>query len=247
MNTLTLVSEPAGELQKLLFVSNGFVSMSEGKESIEQIKILVLGQSNVGKTSLINRFATNRYNEERRATIGVDFMTKRIKINKDITINCTLWDTAGQEKFEHSIGSAFYRGADGIILVYDCTYKPSLSQLNSWKSEIQLRCDGEVPTIVIANKADLKSDEFDETLDIALEWCREFNFPHLEASAKDGDGVEAAVLAIAARALKAKAYRKSISNRYSNSITVRDSSGKRNRASLSMNDMYNPKEKEDCC
>jgi small GTP-binding protein len=96
-------------------------------------KILILGDSNVGKTSMMMRYTTNTFSTSYKATIGADFLTKTILLDdKKITLQC--WDTAGKERFQ-SLGTSFYRGTDGALFVYDVTNPSSLKHLTKWKNQ----------------------------------------------------------------------------------------------------------------
>mmetsp|Transcript_15296 Transcript_15296/g.19848 ORF Transcript_15296/g.19848 Transcript_15296/m.19848 type:complete len:113 (+) Transcript_15296:39-377(+) len=97
------------------------------------LKVIILGDSGVGKTSLMNQYVNQRYTEQYKATIGADFLTKEVTI-EDKLVTLQIWDTAGQERFQ-SLGVAFYRGADACILVYDITNAKSFDGLDTWREE----------------------------------------------------------------------------------------------------------------
>jgi Ras-related protein Rab-7A len=97
------------------------------------LKVIILGDSGVGKTSLMNQFVNRKFNSQYKATIGADFLTKEISLtNTQVTMQ--IWDTAGQERFQ-SLGVAFYRGADCCVLVYDTCNLKSFETLDSWRDE----------------------------------------------------------------------------------------------------------------
>nr|CAD2167635.1 unnamed protein product [Meloidogyne enterolobii] len=97
------------------------------------LKVILLGESGVGKTSIINRFVNKKFSNCYKATIGVDFMKKQMTVDGvDVTLH--IWDTAGFEKYQ-SLGSAYYRGADCCVLVYDLTSAPSFRAIESWRDE----------------------------------------------------------------------------------------------------------------
>jgi len=136
-------------------------------------------------------------------------MTKRIDIH-DIDVCLQVWDTAGQERFHQgSIGSSFYRGAHGAMLVYDVNNEKSIEQLSQWMTECLANVEDadSFPIVIIGNKVDLRED-IDEADRIdqshVLAWCKDHSYGHVETSAKDGMGVEAAMSAIAALALEAQ-------------------------------------------
>jgi len=115
-----------------------------------------IGDSGVGKTSLMNQYVNKRFSSQYKATIGADFLTKEVMID-DKLVTLQIWDTAGQERFQ-SLGVAFYRGADACILVYDITAEKSFEQLNSWRDEFLNNANPRDPDnfafIVVGNKVD---------------------------------------------------------------------------------------------
>ena len=123
-------------------------------------KIIIIGDSCVGKTSLARRFVNNSFIESYKSTIGIDFLSKVIKINNK-KINLQIWDTAGNERF-HAMSPSFYRGADGCIIVFDLTNMLSFKNLENWIDEFLLTTctqDPEsFPFIIIGNKSDLIND-----------------------------------------------------------------------------------------
>jgi len=96
------------------------------------LKIIILGESGVGKTAILNKYVNGKFIEEHKATIGADFLTKEILV-EDKLITLQIWDTAGQERFQ-SLGSAFYRGADACVLVYDILSEQSFAKIEEWRS-----------------------------------------------------------------------------------------------------------------
>jgi Ras-related protein Rab-7A len=127
---------------------------------------------------------------------------------QDSEVNVQVWDTAGQERFTAgSVGAAYFRNADGALLVYDVSNEKSFEQLEMWRDECMSRQDrGEYfPIVVIGNKTDIRDAmpecERPDQSDV-LGWCRQNSYGHIETSAKDGQGVEAAMMAIVALALE---------------------------------------------
>ena len=136
-------------------------------------KILLIGNSNVGKSSLFLRFVDEIWKENFVPTIGVDFKIKSIKIDNK-TIKLQIWDTAGQERFK-SILSSYYKGANGILLLYDITNVNSFKSLSNWLIDIEKNSSKNVKKILIGNKCDLnelrkipinKGKEFADTYDM---------------------------------------------------------------------------------
>ena len=125
-------------------------------------KIVLIGDSGVGKSNLLSRFTRNEFNLESKSTIGVEFATKSIQAEGK-TIKAQIWDTAGQERFQ-SLGVGFYRGADACLLVYDITDPHSLDNLDHWRKEFLEQVGGglaglgdastQFPFVVLGNKMD---------------------------------------------------------------------------------------------
>jgi Ras-related protein Rab-7A len=169
------------------------------------LKVIILGDSGVGKTSLMNQYVNKKFTNQYKATIGADFLTKEVQMDgKSVTMQ--IWDTAGQERFQ-SLGVAFYRGADACVLVYDLTTEKSFNSLDSWRAEFLSQATprnaDSFPFVVMGNKADLaKSGKRKVALATAETWCRsKNNIPHYEASAAEAKNVEEAFLDIARKAM----------------------------------------------
>jgi Ras-related protein Rab-1A len=145
-------------------------------------KILLIGNSNVGKSSLFIRFVDNEWKENFIPTIGVDFKIKSIKIDNK-TIKLQIWDTAGQERFK-SILSSYYKGANGILLLYDITNINSFKNLSSWLIEIEKNSTKNVKKILIGNKCDLNELRKIST-NQGKEFADTYNMKFIETSAKN--------------------------------------------------------------
>jgi len=172
------------------------------------LKVIILGDSGVGKTSLMNQYVNDKFSKSYKATIGADFLTKEIVID-DKLVTLQIWDTAGQERFQ-SLGVAFYRGADSCILVYDITDQKSFDSLDQWMDEFLTqaapRDSKEFPFVVLGNKSDLAKTQRKVADAKARQWCKNKNdIPFFETSAKDNINVEQAFLTIARNALKREA------------------------------------------
>jgi Ras-related protein Rab-7A len=158
---------------------------------------------------VFHRFATGKFTDVRRPTIGADFLSKKIILH-DTEIFVQVWDTAGQERFNSgTVGNAYFRGAHGALLVYDVTNDKSIDQIELWRDECLCRHDNSTffPIVVIGNKTDLRDRlPEDKRIDQShiLAWCRQNSYGHIETSAKDGFGVDAAMLAVVALALEAQ-------------------------------------------
>lgn len=122
-----------------------------------QFKLLTLGESFVGKTSLIIQYVDETFNSNYISTIGVDYKTKQIQFESK-NIQLCIWDTAGQERFKH-LTKQYYKGADGIILVFDITQRETLTKVNDWIKDINsYLLKDEVGLIIVGNKCDLESE-----------------------------------------------------------------------------------------
>jgi small GTP-binding protein len=146
-------------------------------------KVVVAGDGNVGKTSLVRRYCEGKFEQSRITTLGVDFQTKVVKIGEK-TIKLSIWDVAGQDRFV-SFRDTFYRGAHAAALVYDVTSPATFFNLTHWRDEIQSVVPL-VPMVVIGNKVDLFSVV---PPDEARGWARSLNMPFLLTSAATGERV----------------------------------------------------------
>mmetsp|Transcript_50081 Transcript_50081/g.108540 ORF Transcript_50081/g.108540 Transcript_50081/m.108540 type:complete len:205 (+) Transcript_50081:132-746(+) len=167
------------------------------------LKVIILGDSGVGKTSLMNQYVNKKFSNQYKATIGADFLTKEIMVD-DRLVTMQIWDTAGQERFQ-SLGVAFYRGADSCVLCYDVNSAKTFENLDSWRDEFLIqagpRDPDNFPFVVLGNKVDLDSRVV--TQKRALAWCTaKGEIPHFETSAKEAINVEQAFQVIARNALK---------------------------------------------
>lgn len=150
-------------------------------------KLLLIGDSGVGKSCLLLRFADDTYTESYISTIGVDFKIRTIDLDGK-TIKLQIWDTAGQERFR-TITSSYYRGAHGIIVVYDVTDFESFNNVKSWLHEIDRYACENVNKLLVGNKCDLEKSrkvEFKQ----AQEFADSLGIEFLETSAKNSTNVE---------------------------------------------------------
>eukprot|EP00416_Gambierdiscus_australes_P031977 CAMPEP_0171091462 /NCGR_PEP_ID=MMETSP0766_2-20121228/33498_1 /TAXON_ID=439317 /ORGANISM="Gambierdiscus australes, Strain CAWD 149" /LENGTH=243 /DNA_ID=CAMNT_0011549569 /DNA_START=60 /DNA_END=792 /DNA_ORIENTATION=+ len=152
-------------------------------------KLVLIGDSGAGKSCLLLRFADDTFTDSYITTIGVDFRFKTIPVDKK-TIKLQIWDTAGQERFR-TITSAYYRGADGIILVYDICDRDSFSNIDNWLSEVNRYVNESTCKILIGNKCDMNAERQVSTEE-AKKKAEELGIAFMEASAKDATNVEAA-------------------------------------------------------
>ena len=155
-----------------------------------QLKVIVLGDSGVGKTSILNRFVKQEFSQSYRATVGADFLFKEFTVDGK-AVSLQLWDTAGQERFQ-SLGNAFYRGTDCCMLVFDITNLESFEGIVSWKKEFLQRSGNEdtnFPIILVGNKCDMAYDR-KVSQARAKEWADEEKLIYDEVSAKEDIHIE---------------------------------------------------------
>jgi Ras-related protein Rab-8A len=159
-----------------------------------RLKLLLIGDSSVGKSSLLLRFAEDSFNQSFISTIGVDFKTRSIELDGE-QVKLSIWDTAGQERFR-TITAAYYRGANGIILVYDITSEVSFNNIRSWINNIEEHASDSVCKILVGNKCDMEDKRQVSTAQ-GQNLAKEFNIKFFETSAKADINVEKAFQAIA--------------------------------------------------
>ncbi|KTW30532.1 GTP-binding protein ypt1 [Pneumocystis jirovecii RU7] len=157
-------------------------------------KLLLIGDSGVGKSCLLLRFADDTYTESYISTIGVDFKIRTIELNGK-TVKLQIWDTAGQERFR-TITSSYYRGAHGIIIVYDVTDQDTFNNVKQWLQEIDRYACESVNKLLVGNKSDM-SDKKVIDYTTAKEYADGLGIPFLETSAKSSVNVEQAFLLMA--------------------------------------------------
>lgn len=166
-------------------------------------KLVLIGDSGVGKSCLLLRFADDAFTDSYISTIGVDFRFRTVKIEKK-TVKLQIWDTAGQERFR-TITSAYYRGADGIIMVYDVTSQESFGHVNDWLSEVNRYASEGTSKLLIGNKSD-RADKVVQAEE-AKAFAASLNIPFLETSAKSASNVEEAFLTMATELIKTREAR----------------------------------------
>ena len=156
----------------------------------------------------MQRYISGTFHGKRIPTIGADFMTKKITMDNSELI-LQIWDTAGQERFhQNSLGTSFYRNADGALLVYDVNNEKSFDQVSQWRDEALNKIEPGTyfPIVVLGNKVDIRDTiPLEERIDhnSMLGWCIDNSYGHIETSAKENVGVEGAMQSIAALALEA--------------------------------------------
>lgn len=155
------------------------------KIALRTFKVIIIGDSNVGKTCLTVRAAGGTFPIRTEATIGVDFKEKIVQVGKE-NIKLQLWDSAGQERFRHSMVPHYYRNVHGVIFVYDVTRKASFVNIEKWIEEF--RCNvvkncSKIPQLIIGNKCDLHADRQVSETDVKI-LANNYGLPFWETSAK---------------------------------------------------------------
>ncbi|RUP44846.1 ras family-domain-containing protein [Jimgerdemannia flammicorona] len=167
--------------------------MSSSRKKV-LLKVIILGNSSVSKTSLINQYVNKKFSNQYKATIGADFLMKEVMVN-DRLVMIQIWDTAGQEYFQ-SLGVAFYHGTDYCVLIYDVNNAKSFKTLDSWRDEFLIQanpCDPEnFPFVVLGNKIDLEEGKR----------MLKGSIPYFKTSAKEAINVEMAFQTIAKNTLQ---------------------------------------------
>lgn len=157
-------------------------------------KLLLIGDSGVGKTSILFRFSDDAFNTTFISTIGIDFKIKTVEL-KGKKIKLQIWDTAGQERF-HTITTSYYRGAMGIMLVYDITNIKSFENIARWLRNIDEHANEDVETMILGNKSD-KEDQRVVSRERGQAIAREHGVRFMETSAKANMNIEAAFMELA--------------------------------------------------
>lgn len=152
-------------------------------------KVVLIGDSGVGKSNLLSRFTRNEFSLDSKSTIGVEFATKSIQAEGK-TIKAQIWDTAGQERYR-AITSAYYRGAVGALLVYDMTKHGTFENVDRWLRELRDHAEANIVVMLVGNKSDLKTQRAVETQE-AMAFAEQHNLAFIETSALDASGVDVA-------------------------------------------------------
>ena len=156
-------------------------------------KILIIGDSSVGKSNILLRFSDNIFHDTFLPTIGVDFKIRNVKMSNQ-TIKLNIWDTAGQERFK-TITSTYYKGAHGIILVYDITDRESFNNIENWLNEVKKHAGAQVVKLLIGNKCDLEEERVVNTKE-GKELADNLGISFLETSAKQRTNIDEAFMTL---------------------------------------------------
>jgi len=164
-------------------------NISDFEKEYYKLKLIVIGDSGVGKTNIISRYVSNTFSNDSKATVGVEFFTKPFRVNNDI-VKLEIWDTAGQERYK-SITSAYYKGSRGALLVYDITRPSTFEDVEKWMTEIKEKVRGSLKIMIIGNKLDLTNERKVDT-ETALDKAKSFNVPLMETSAFNSTNIQKA-------------------------------------------------------
>merc|ERR1712225_227938 len=181
---------------------------SSGGSKVVQFKLVLLGDSAVGKSSLVLRFVRGQFFEYQESTIGAAFLTQNVSLN-DYTVKFEIWDTAGQERY-HSLAPMYYRGAAAAVVVYDITNADSFSRAKSWVKELQRQGSPNIVIALAGNKCDLASKRKVDDKE-ATEYAKDNGLFFMETSAKTALNVEELFKAIAKK-LPKDPYREPTAN-----------------------------------
>ncbi|KAI8052231.1 GTP-binding protein ypt5 [Syncephalis plumigaleata] len=157
-----------------------------------QFKLVLLGESAVGKSSLVLRFVKDQFDDYRESTIGAAFLTQSLQLESGVTIKYEIWDTAGQERYK-SLAPMYYRNANCAVVVYDITqmasnFKSSLEKAKSWIEELHKQADPNIVIALAGNKSDLSARRA-VPVDVAKAFANEHGLLFLETSAKTAENV----------------------------------------------------------
>ncbi|KAJ1290514.1 hypothetical protein BS78_02G249800 [Paspalum vaginatum] len=169
----------------------------EGEKEAEidyVFKVVVVGDSAVGKTQLLARFTRDEFALDSKSTIGVEFQTRTLTLHRK-RVKAQIWDTAGQERYR-AVTSAYYRGALGAMVVYDVTRRATFEHVARWVEELRAHADGSTVVALIGNKADMAAARREVAADEGARLAEEQGLFFSEASALTGDNVERAFLTL---------------------------------------------------
>ncbi|KAG8936213.1 GTP-binding protein of the rab/ypt [Tulasnella sp. 419] len=161
-----------------------------------QFKLVLLGESAVGKSSLVLRFVRDQFDDYRESTIGAAFLTQTVTVDEQTVVKFEIWDTAGQERYK-SLTPIYYRNANCAVVVYDVTVQASFEKARSWIRELQRQADPSILVYLCGNKSDLAATMRQVSQEEAKKFAEEEGLLWGEASAKTGENVHEIFNAIA--------------------------------------------------
>jgi len=189
------------------------------REGPREVKLIILGDANVGKTSLLLRYCEDDFSEQ-IATINVDFKQRTYTHNGE-EVHLALWDTAGQERYR-TITTSFYRDTDAVVLVYDLTDLASFSGLDRWKEEIESNAPFS-QKILVGNKIDMEEHARQVSSEEALNWATSQGFLFMESSAKSNHNVSELFGAVVEAVLTGKSKRNNTARKQSVAVSLKKS------------------------
>ena len=155
-----------------------------------ELKIILVGNSSVGKTSIIHKFIDRNFEEQITATVATTFKAKKIKIDPFTEANLKIWDTAGQERYR-SLTPNYIRGSNGVLIVFDLANKDSFNELDKWMEIIRdVIAENKIEKILVGNKSDLPEEEKVISNEMATKYADEHNMKYFSVSAKEGINID---------------------------------------------------------
>ena len=200
---------------------------SKEEHSDIKVKIMLIGDSNVGKTSIIKRYCKNIFSKSHISTVGIDLETKNIKIGKQI-INLQLWDTAGQERYR-VLSKNYYNNSDAFIIVYDITNSKSFENVTNWIMQIKENASENVKIVLFGNKSDLEDQRLISEEE-GKKFAKDNSINFYETSAENGANVEKAIIDLVKEVINDENFTK----------------GSENTSQLS-GDKFKKEKKKKCC
>ena len=173
--------------------------MTSEKEYEFIIKILIIGDSTVGKTNFVYKFSEDKFSENYFASTGIELKTTSIQIDGK-SIKIQLWDTAGQEKYR-AMTKNLYLKSQGIIILFDITNETSFINLKNWMSQIKESCGEDIPILLVGNKIDLEDNRVINK-ERAMEYANNENIEYIEVSSKTGENINKALTSLLQKILK---------------------------------------------
>ena len=206
-------------------------------QSVNEFKIVTLGEGRVGKTSLTLKFARNEFHENEISTVQANFIQKEVQLDGGAIVRLNIWDTAGQERFR-ALAPNYYRQANGAVIAYDITDASSFNRVKAWVKELQTQAEKDISIVLAGNKCDKESERQIDMKD-AVEYANSIGAAHYNTSAKSGKGVQELYTEIAKRVFAV--HQKNLKN----NPPVANSRGGR-RVKITSADPETPKNKG-CC
>lgn len=170
-------------------------SAPPGGVKVQNVKLVLLGDQGVGKSSIALRFVRGEFTENSEATIGAAFLTQTVNVS-GLSIKFDIWDTAGQERY-HSLAPMYYRGAQAAVVVYDVTNTKTFQKAVTWIKELKQQANSQIIMVLAGNKADMAADKRVVSREEAQTFAEENNLIFTESSAKTGMCVGDIFMAVA--------------------------------------------------